>query len=125
MRWPSPSPERPRLRLDAETAASGGGRSRAGPCKTHVPPHFFGLAQRNGSGAPKKNAPVLIGAFLRVFTGFQASTVVIPLSNAFSASPSVHCFAYARGTADHHPVSGASEAKPTAVGVEQGYPTTG
>ena len=29
----------------------------------HVPPHFFGLAQRNGSGTPKKNAPVRIGAF--------------------------------------------------------------
>ena len=34
----------------------GGGQSRARPCETHVPPHFFGLAQRNGCGAPKKNA---------------------------------------------------------------------
>ena len=25
-----------------------------------MPPHFFGLAQRNGSGAPKKNALVLV-----------------------------------------------------------------
>ena len=24
--------------------------------KKHLPPHFFGLAQRNGCGAPKKNA---------------------------------------------------------------------
>ena len=40
--------------------------------------------------------------------GFQSSNVVIPLSNGFNASPSVHCFASARGTADYHLVSGAS-----------------
>ena len=49
---------------------------------------------------------------MRVFTGFQLSNVVIPSVNEFIASPTVHCFAYARGTNDHHPVSGASEAKP-------------
>ena len=27
-----------------------------GPLQNLLPPHFFGLAQRNGSGAPKKNA---------------------------------------------------------------------
>ena len=45
---------------------------------------------------------------MRVFTGFQLSNVVIPSVNEFIASPTVHCFAYARGTNDHHPASGAS-----------------
>ena len=36
-----------------------------------MPPHFFGLAQRNGSGAPKKNALVRIGAFFACFYSFS------------------------------------------------------
>ena len=91
-----------------------------------MPPHFFGLAQRNGSGAPKKNALVqnrsVFCVFLRVFRRQKWSSRRV---NEFSASPSVHCFAYARGTANHNPASGASEAKPTAAGGVQSYPMTG
>ena len=60
---------------------------------TRLPPHFFGLAQRNGCGAPKKNA---FGACRRRGLSFKAlrmSRVVIPSSNGCSAPPTVRCFA--------------------------------
>ena len=94
----------------------GGGQSRAGPCETHVPPHFFGLAQRNGCGAPKKNAQAAPGGRCAARLTNGGYPLVRRASLHPSAAwPTVHCFAYARGTTDHHPVSGASEAKPTAV----------
>ena len=51
---------------------------------TQVPPHFFGLAQRNGCGAPKKNA---FGACRRrelSFTALCMSRPLIPPSDGFA-----------------------------------------
>ena len=51
------------------------------------------LAPKETPQTPKKSAPAVVGAFLRAFTGFQLSKVVIPSVNEFIASPTVRCFA--------------------------------
>ena len=51
------------------------------------------LPKETGVAPQRKTLRCESERFLRVLTDFQTSNVVIPLSNAFSASPSVHCFA--------------------------------
>ena len=79
---------------------------------------LFVLSKRNPSDSKEKRFWCLsirkICPLVRVVTGFR---VVIPVSNAFSASPTVRCSLRSRHyLANFHHVSGASEAKPTAAG---------
>ena len=95
---------------------AGGGMQGRKSLRPRCHPISLVLPKETGVAPQRKTLRCESERFLRIFAAFQLSNVVIPSMNEFSASPTVHCFAYARGTADHHPVSGASEAKPTAAG---------
>ena len=95
----------------------GGGCRDGRPCDLFLR-DFFCLRQKKPlrlqrkalwCGSIRKICPLVW-----VVTDFQ---VVIPVSNAFSASPTVRCSLRSRHyLANFHNVSGASEAKPTAAG---------
>ena len=71
---------------------------RPRPQKSTCHPISLVLPKETGVAPQRKTLRCESERFLRVFTGFQLSRALIPLSNEFPASPTVHCFACARGT---------------------------